>query len=158
MMLFDLQTSLATFQHCMNWVFAKIMNCYPGKVFVYMDNVLVATGGDVEEHQRIVQEILEMFHQKSFFLKLLKCKFEQTSIDYLSIHMEQGTIHINLTKRKGLSQWPQTLSSVKEVWSMLDVLRYKRPFISHFAHLAVLLTALLKKGQPLNGQMSAPKP
>jgi hypothetical protein len=47
-----------------------------------------------------------MFRQESFFLKLSKCKFEQTSIDYLGICMEQGTIYINPTKRKGLSQWP----------------------------------------------------
>jgi Reverse transcriptase (RNA-dependent DNA polymerase)/RNase H-like domain found in reverse transcriptase len=147
-MLFGLQNSPATFQRCMNRVFAKIMNHYPGKVFVYMDDVLVATGGDVEEHRRIVREILEMFCQESFFLKLSKCKFEQTSIDYLGIHVEHGTIRIDPTKRKGLSQWPRTLSSVKEVRSTLGVLGYQRPFIPHFAHLAAPLTALLKKGQP----------
>jgi Reverse transcriptase (RNA-dependent DNA polymerase) len=53
-MLFSLQNSLATFQCCMDQVFARIMNRYPGKVFVYMDDILVATGGDVEEHWRIV--------------------------------------------------------------------------------------------------------
>jgi Reverse transcriptase (RNA-dependent DNA polymerase) len=75
-MLFGLQNSPATFQHCMDRVFARIMNRYPGKVFVYMDNVLITTRGDVEEHRRIVREILEMFRQESFFLKLSKCKFE----------------------------------------------------------------------------------
>jgi hypothetical protein len=89
-----------------------------------------------------------MFCQESFFLKLSKCKFEQTSINYLGICVEQGTIHIDPTKRKELSQWPRTLSSVKEVRSTLGVLGYQRPFIPHFAHLTVLLTTLLKKGQP----------
>jgi hypothetical protein len=145
-MLFGLQNSPATFQRCMNRVFAKIMNRHPGKVFVYMDDVLIATGEDVEEHRRIVREILEMFRQESFFLKLSKCKFEQTSIDYLGIRVEQGTIRIDPTKRKGLSQWPRTLSLVKEVRSTLGVLGYQRPFIPHFAHLAAPLTALLKKG------------
>ena len=72
----------------MNHVFAKIMNHYPGEVFVYMDDVLVATGDDLERHQKIVQEILHMFGEESFFLKLSKCKFEQSSIDYLGIRME----------------------------------------------------------------------
>jgi RNase H-like domain found in reverse transcriptase len=60
----------------------------------------------------------------------------------------QGTIRIDPTKRKGLSQWPRTLSSVKEVRSTLGVLGYQRPFIPHFAHLAAPLTTLLKKGRP----------
>jgi hypothetical protein len=50
-------------------------------------------------------------------------------------------------KRKGLTQWPRTLSTVKEVRSMLGVLGYQRPFIPHYAHIAAPLTALLKKGQ-----------
>ena len=60
-MLFGLQNSPATFQQCMNRVFAKIMNRYPGEVFVYMDDVLITTGDDLEKHQRIVQEVLQMF-------------------------------------------------------------------------------------------------
>jgi hypothetical protein len=84
-MLFGLQNSPATFQHCMDRVFNHIMNKYPGKVFVYMDDVLIATRENVEEHRRIVCEVLEMFRQESFFLKLAKCNFEQTSIDYLGI-------------------------------------------------------------------------
>jgi Reverse transcriptase (RNA-dependent DNA polymerase) len=69
----------------MNHVFSCIVNKHLGKVFVYMDDILIATGGDMEEHQHIVCEVLEMFHQESFFLKLAKCNFEQTSIDYLEI-------------------------------------------------------------------------
>jgi RNase H-like domain found in reverse transcriptase/Reverse transcriptase (RNA-dependent DNA polymerase) len=131
----------------MNHVFAKIMNCYPGEVFVYMDNVLIATGDDLERHQKIVQETLQMFQEESFFLKLSKCKFEQSSIDYLGIHVERGIIRIDPTKRKGLTQWPRTLSTIKEVQSTLGVLGYQRPFIPHYAHITVPLTALLKKGQ-----------
>jgi RNase H-like domain found in reverse transcriptase len=120
----------------------------PGKVCVYMDDVLIATGEDVEEHQRIVCEVLEMFCQESFFLKLAKCNFEQTSIDYLGIWVEGGVICIDPMKKKGLTQWTCVLSSVTEVQQVLGVLGYQQPFIPHFAHLAAPLTALLKKGKP----------
>ena len=123
------------------------MNCYPGEVFVYMDDVLVATGDDLERHRKVVQEILQMFWEESFFLRLSKCKFEQSSIDYLGIRVERGIICIDPTKRKRLTQWPRTLSTVKEVRSTLGVLGYQRPFIPHYAHIAAPLTALLKKGQ-----------
>jgi Reverse transcriptase (RNA-dependent DNA polymerase) len=131
----------------MNYIFAKIINRYPGEVFVYMDDILVATGDDLERHQKIVQEILQMFQKESFFLKLSKCKFEQSSIDYLGIRVERGIICIDPTKKKGLTQWPRTLSTVKEVRSTLGVLGYQRPFIPHYANIAAPLTALLKKGQ-----------
>jgi Reverse transcriptase (RNA-dependent DNA polymerase) len=49
-MLFGLQNSLATFQRCKNHVFAKIMNHYLGEVFIYMDDVLITTGDDLEKH------------------------------------------------------------------------------------------------------------
>jgi hypothetical protein len=66
-----------------------------------------------------------MFHQESFFLKLAKCNFEQTSIDYLGIWVEGGIICINPTKKKSLAQWTCTLSSVKEVCWVLGVLGYQ---------------------------------
>jgi hypothetical protein len=113
-----------------------------------MDDILITTGGDMEEHQHIVCEVLEMFHQESFFLKLAKCNFKQTSIDYLGIWVEGGIIHIDPTKKKGLAQWTCVLSSVKEVWRVLGVSGYQWPFIPHFSHLAAPLTALLKKGKP----------
>jgi RNase H-like domain found in reverse transcriptase/Reverse transcriptase (RNA-dependent DNA polymerase) len=146
-MLFGLQNSPATFQQYINRIFAKIMNRYPGEVFIYMDGVLVATGDDLERHRKVVQEILQMFQEESFFLKLSKCMFEQSSIDYLGICVEQGIIHIDPMKRKGLTQWPRTLSTMKEVRSTLGVLGYQRPFIPHYVHIVAPLTALLKKGQ-----------
>jgi Reverse transcriptase (RNA-dependent DNA polymerase) len=76
------------------------MNKYPKKVFVYMDDVLIATGGGIEEHQRIVYEVLEMFYQESSFLKLAKCNFKQTSINYLGIWVEGGIICIIVYKNK----------------------------------------------------------
>ena len=48
----------------------------------------------------------------------------------------------------GLHNWPQTLSTVKEVQSILGVLGYQWPFIPHYANIAHLLTALTKKNTP----------
>jgi hypothetical protein len=81
------------------------------------------------------------------FLKLSKCEFEQKKAEYLGILVEEGMIHIDPTKCNGLKDWPRRLSTVKQVRSMLGVLGYQRPFIKGFAHIAKLLTQLLKKGQ-----------
>jgi hypothetical protein len=116
-------------------------------VFVYMDDILIATIDDLALHRRIVHKTLDLLAKESFFLKSLKCKFEQKSIDYLGIVVKDGKVRIDPTKQNGLAAWPQTLLSVKQVHSTLGVLEYQRLFIPGFAHLAQPLMQLLKKGK-----------
>jgi Reverse transcriptase (RNA-dependent DNA polymerase) len=73
-------------------VFQKLCNKYPGMVFVYMDDILVATTRDKVLHRKIVHKVLELLEKESFFLKPLKCKFKQESIDYLGIVVSKGTV------------------------------------------------------------------
>jgi RNase H-like domain found in reverse transcriptase len=129
----------------MDHVFQKLHNKYPGMVFVYMNNILVATTMDKALHRKIVHEVLELMEQESFFLKPSKCKFEQKSIDYLGIVVSKGTMKIDPTKQNGITVWLRKLTSVKQVRSTLGMLGYQRPFIPQFAHLVWLLTQLLKK-------------
>jgi hypothetical protein len=126
------------------------MNEYLDAINVYMDDIFIKTGPDLELHREIVHKVLDLLEKESFFLKPSKCKFEQTSIDYLGICIEKGVIHIDPTKRDGLADWPQKLHTVKQVHSTLGVLGYQRPFIQDFTKLAKPLTLLLKKGVPFN--------
>jgi hypothetical protein len=41
-------------------------------IFVYMDNILVATIKDYDLHWQIVHEVLDLLEEESFFLKLEK--------------------------------------------------------------------------------------
>jgi Reverse transcriptase (RNA-dependent DNA polymerase) len=112
-MFFGLTNSPATFQHMMDHVFQKLCNKYLGMVFVYMDDILVATTMDKVLHWWIVHKVLELLEMELFFLKPLKCKFKQESIDYLGIVVSKGTVCIDPTKQNGLATWPQKLTSVK---------------------------------------------
>jgi Reverse transcriptase (RNA-dependent DNA polymerase)/RNase H-like domain found in reverse transcriptase len=144
-MFFGLTNSPATFQRTMDQVFRRLCNKYPGMIFVYMDDILIATAKDHALHRRVVHEVLETLEEESFFLKPAKCKFEQESIDYLGIVVTKGMIRIDPTKQNRLAAWPCRLTSVKQVRSTLGVLGYQRPFIPGFAQLARPLTQLLKK-------------
>jgi hypothetical protein len=72
-----------------------------------------------------VHEVLDLLEAESFFLKLVKCKFEQQSIDYLGIVVTKGAVQIDPTKQNGLAVWPRWLTSVKQVHSTLGVLGYQ---------------------------------
>jgi hypothetical protein len=74
-------------------------------VFIYMDNILIATINDPTLHEQIVHKVLDLLEKESFFLKLSKCKFEHKSIEYLGIVVENGTLKIDPTKCKGLASW-----------------------------------------------------
>jgi len=53
---------------------------------------------------------------------------------------------IDLAKIAGITNWPTTLNSVKEVRSTLGLLGYHCPWIPNFTKIAKLLTDLLQKG------------
>jgi RNase H-like domain found in reverse transcriptase/Reverse transcriptase (RNA-dependent DNA polymerase) len=147
-MYFGLTNSLPTFQKTMDRLFRPLKDKYPGMLFVYMDDILIATADDLPLHQRIVHDVLDLLKAESFFLKLSKCKFEHTSIDYLGIVVSNSTISIDLMKCDSLSTWPEQLATVKQVRSMLGIFRYQCPFIRGFADIAKPLTELTKKDTP----------
>ena len=89
-----------------------------------MDVILIATGNDIELHRHIVHEVLDLLAEESLFCKLSKCHFEQTSITYLGIVVEAGTIRIDPTKLNGLLAWPRKLTTVKQVRTTLGVFGY----------------------------------
>lgn len=144
-MFFGLTNSPPTFQRFMDRIFAPLKRQYPGMIFVYMDDILIATGDDVVLHREIVHAVLDLLCRESLFCKLSKCHFEQTTITYLGIVVEEGTIRINPTKINGLLAWPRVLKTVKQVRSTLGVFGYHRAFIPGYANIVRPLNNLLKK-------------
>jgi RNase H-like domain found in reverse transcriptase/Reverse transcriptase (RNA-dependent DNA polymerase) len=147
-MYFGLMNSPPTFQKTMDRLFRPLKDKYPGMLFVYMDDILIATTNDLPLHRRIIHDVLDLLEAESFFLKPSKCKFKWSSIDYLGIIVSNGAISINLTKRDGLATWLEQLATVKQVRSTLGVFGYQRPFIRSFANIAKPLTELTKKDTP----------
>ena len=114
-MFFGMSNAPAVFQRCMDRIFAPLKARYPGCIFVYMDNILIATGDDEELHERIVHDMLDMLAKEDFYLKLPKCLFHQCDIDYLGIRIEGGQLRIDPTKINGLAEWCEELKDVHEV-------------------------------------------
>jgi Reverse transcriptase (RNA-dependent DNA polymerase) len=114
-MYFGLTNLPLTFQKTMDHLFRPLKDKYPGMLFVYMDDILIATADDLPLHRRIVHDVLDLLEAESFFLKPSKCKFERTSIDYLGIVISNGAISIDPTKRNGLASWPEQLATIKQV-------------------------------------------
>ena len=110
--------------------------------------MVVATKGDHQHHQQIVRELLQIFQENSYFLQPAKCEFEVSKIECLGLVVDGTTLSVDPKKADGLHNWPRTLSTIKEVQSILGVLGYQRPFIPHYADITRPLTALTKKNNP----------
>jgi len=91
-----------------------------------MDDCLVATSkGELVLHRQMHHQLLEIFKQHSYFLKLSKCVFEQPEVDFLGIQLGHGKISIDPSKIAGIKDWPTMLKTVKEVRSTLGVFGFQ---------------------------------
>ncbi len=120
----------------MNRMFREMKMQYPMELFVYMDDILIATDDDLTCHRQIVHQVLDKLEKESYFLRPTKCEFEKEKVDYLGVVISRERIHIDPLKVEGLRNWPQKLSTLKQVRSTLGILGYQRPFIPGFAHIA----------------------
>ena len=81
-MFFGMTNSPATFQGLMNVIFSDLI--VKGKVAVYLDDILVFTA-TLEEHRRVVREVLERLRRNDLYLRPEKCEFDKTTIEYLGL-------------------------------------------------------------------------
>lgn len=77
-----------------------------GKVVIYLDNILIFTK-TLEEHREITRRVLEILRKNHLYLKPEKCDFEQHSIEYLGMIVEEGVIRMDPSKVAAITDWPK---------------------------------------------------
>lgn len=86
-----LTNACATFQRLMNTVLGDLID----KVcLVYLDDIIIFSNSK-EEHLAHVKLVIDRLRKYNLKIKLSKCKFAQTRIEYLSHIIENGTIMPN---------------------------------------------------------------
>ena len=131
-MLYGMTNSPATFQTMMNDIFKDLIS--RGVVCVYIDDILIFTK-DLEEHRRVVREVLDILRKHKLFLRHDKCEFERTRIEYLGLIISDGKVEMDPVKVAGVAEWP-TPKSKKEVQQFVGFVNFYRRFILDFSHIA----------------------
>jgi hypothetical protein len=126
---FGLCNAPSTFCRAMSRMSKHLTDKYLMDLFIYIDNILITTSDNLERHHQIVHNVLDLLAEESYFLHPAKCTFEQLHIMYLGIIVDGNQLKPNPEKTSALHNWPRTLSTVKEVQSILGVLGYQHPFI-----------------------------
>src|SRR5258705_8956449 len=108
-----------------------------------MDDILIFSG-TMEEHRRIVKEVLQILRANRLYLKLKKCEFKQPEINYLGLKIAFDKIMMDSVKVQGVADWP-TPQNTTEVRSFLGFTNFYRQFIRDFSNIAKPMNALLQK-------------
>ena len=129
----------------MNTIFVE--ETREGWLTIYMDDMLIHTSEDVDFHRRCVHRVLDKLQKHDLFLKPEKCRFEQKTMEFLGVILEEGAIQMDPTKIKGVADWPVP-QTVRDVRAFLGFTGFYRYFIQDYSSIAHPLILLTKKATP----------
>ena len=87
--------------------FAPLIQRYEPYLSNYLDDWIVTTLGGEEKlklHQCIMHEFLDLMEKLSYFLKLSKCEFECTKVEFLGWLITGDGITVDPSKAAGLAE------------------------------------------------------
>ncbi|CAJ2652754.1 unnamed protein product [Trifolium pratense] len=97
-----------------------------------------------QDHLSHLDTVLKTLLDNDLFVKLSKCSFGVSEIEYLG-HLVTGQgVSMDRDKIKAVLEWPIP-KNIKQLRGFLGLTGYYRRFIKHYARLAAPLTDLLKK-------------
>ena len=82
-----------------------------------------------------MKRVLDRMKEEDLHLKLAKCAFDQTEVEYLGLIVKNGEILMDPTKLKAVEQW-EPPKSVKVVRLFIGFCNFYQKFIPNFSTLA----------------------
>ena len=92
----------ATFMQTMKNLFSDMLD---SGMAVFLDNILVYSG-IVDEHSKLLEQVVVHLHQYIFYCKLKKCSFLCNSTMFLGFDVTPEGMRISDLKVWSLSKWP----------------------------------------------------
>jgi len=76
-----------------------------GHVVIYLDDILIFAE-TLRELTQLTHQVLQRIQDLDLFLRLAKCSFNQTLVEYLGLIILEGEIRIDPIKLKAIQDWP----------------------------------------------------
>lgn len=141
---FGLKNGPSVFQRFITDIFRDMIE--NREIVVYMDDILLATR-DAASHLELLKKLLNRLVECGLELKLSKCHFLQSSIDYLGYSADRKGIRPNDSHIKAVRDYPMP-TNAREVHSCLGLFSYFRRFVPNFARISIPLLNLLRQNVP----------
>ncbi|KAE8980862.1 hypothetical protein PR002_g23987 [Phytophthora rubi] len=138
---FGLMNAPSTFQRLMNGVLRGLtwVTC-----LVYLDDIVVFTRGGIERHVIELASVLERLSAAGLTLKLKKCVFATTSMEYLGHELSCDGVRPVERLISAVKDFPRPRDPV-EVKRFVHLAGYYRKFIEGFGSIMAPMTRLLRK-------------
>ncbi|MCP4240224.1 MAG: DDE-type integrase/transposase/recombinase [bacterium] len=138
-----LTNSPATFQRLMNVVMAEVRGKF---VLVYLDDLIVYSP-TWEAHLDHLREVLRRLRKHNLKVKLKKCSFGATEVQYLGHVVNRHGVAVDPAKIEAVKRAARP-TNLKELQSFLGLAGYYRKFVPDYAKKAEPMTRLTKKDTP----------
>uniref|UniRef100_A0A0K8U9C0 RNA-directed DNA polymerase n=1 Tax=Bactrocera latifrons TaxID=174628 RepID=A0A0K8U9C0_BACLA len=138
---FGLKNAPSMFQRFIHKIFAEMIK--EGEVIVYLDDIMIGTE-NLENHFQILEKVLNKITQNKLELRLDKCEFLQTSVNYLGYIVDGEGIRADDKGLEAIKNFPVP-KNVHTVQSFIGLCSYFRRFVKDFSVLAEPLFDLTKK-------------
>ncbi|GJV86859.1 reverse transcriptase [Tanacetum coccineum] len=91
----------------------------------YIDDIIVFTKGDEQEHIKAVSKVLQRIKEKGLVLSQKKSKLLQTEVEYLGLKIaKNGAISLTNNTQEKLKLFPDKLEDRKQIQRFLGCLNY----------------------------------
>jgi hypothetical protein len=141
---FGLSNSGPAFQKMMNTVLAEYIDKF---VMVYLDDILIFTNGDEQQHKKHVRMVLEKLNEAKLIINKKKCLFNRKELTFLGFNISAQGIKPAPQKVEAIQSWPVP-TNVQQVRQFIGLAQHYRRFIPGFAGIAAPLTDLTKGSGP----------
>lgn len=135
---FGLSTASQALSRVMNHIFIDM----EPRVFVYLDDLIIATNS-FEEHLQVLEEVARRLRCAGLTINATKSIFCRRSLKYLGYVLDENGWNTDKEKTEAINDFP-TPKSKKEIQRFLGMCGWYRRFIKDFSRIAAPLTELTK--------------
>lgn len=138
---FGLKGAPLKFQRYVTQIFGDQIKA--GEISVYLDDFLIATE-TIEHHFQVLKRVFKLLVANRLELRLDKCHFFQTKLDYLGYTVSNGSIRPTDQGIEAVKKFPVP-RNIRDVQSFLGLCSYFRKFVENFSIIAKPLYDLTRK-------------
>ena len=139
-MSFELVNAFVTFQSYINKTLHIFLDIF---ALMYLDDILIYFL-IIEKHEDHVKSVLQRLRQHELYVKLKKCAFSISKIDFLKFRISAKDIFMKKARVKIIKNWLESLNH-RDIQMFLKFVNFYRRFIEIFSRVIADLTELLKE-------------